>query len=202
VLWTSVCLVCLACSAERHASDSDITREQHEGRRATSTAHHAVEQVLRISLPADTEILLFERESGLDDMLRAKIEMSRTSYLTLAQRLPVPVASMTRGAGRLSADNGAWNPRSTPHLISGQVARAEGRYLNVGVAESSERVTLFIVEHGTLTIRAGRTRSRAPRPAMRQLTGDAASRRGGRSRQPVKHRGSQYRAGLLGELQQ
>jgi|GEM_PF-5825914 len=114
-----------------------------------STDKDAIEKVLGFVLPDDATVLLIERESGIDDMLRAKVEMSRVSFMSLAPRLPVPMTSMTRGPGRLSADKGDWNPRGTPGVKSGQVALAAGRYLNIGVAESSERVTLFVLEHGT-----------------------------------------------------
>lgn len=111
--------------------------------------NEVVTKVLGFALPADAKIVLIERESGIDDMLRVKVEMSRASFTEVAQHLPVPATRMTRGAGRLSADKGEWNPRATPGVKSGQIARAEGRYLNIGVAESNDRVTLFVMEHGT-----------------------------------------------------
>lgn len=109
----------------------------------------AIEKVLGFDLPESAQILMLDRQVGIDDMLRAKIEMPRSSFDAVAQRLPVPLDGMSSGPGRLSADKGLWNPRSTPHIKSGQVARPGGRFVNIGVAQSDERVTLFVVEHGT-----------------------------------------------------
>jgi hypothetical protein len=109
----------------------------------------AIENVLGFDLPESAQILLVDREAGMDDMLRAKIEMPRSSFDALAHRLPVPLHQMNSGPGRLSADKGLWNPRSTQHIKSGQAARPGGRFVNIGVAQSDQRVTLFVVDHGT-----------------------------------------------------
>lgn len=115
----------------------------------TSSDKTAIESVLGFPLPNDARVLLLERESGLDDMLRAKIEIPRSSFNGVAPSLPVQLNAMRRGPGRLGADHGSWNPRSEQDLRTGQVGRPGGRFLNLGFVESNDHVTLFVMEHGT-----------------------------------------------------
>lgn len=115
----------------------------------TFSDRRAIEKVLGFALPADARLILVERSSGLDDMLRAKIELSASSFDALAQTLPMSLDAMTPGPGRLGSDKGLWNPRATPGIKAGQIARPGGRYLNIGVAADNGRVALFMMEHGT-----------------------------------------------------
>jgi hypothetical protein len=109
-----------------------------------------LEKELGFALPADARVLLVEQESGMDDMVRAKLQMSEAAFEQLEPSLPVRADAMTRGAGRLGTDKGEWNPHATPGLRSGQAPLPGSRYMNVGVARGDGgQVTVFIMSHGT-----------------------------------------------------
>jgi hypothetical protein len=108
-----------------------------------------LEKEVGIPLPADTRVLWVERQSGMDDMVRTKLQMSRRAFATLADKLPVKPKDLRPGAGRLGTDREGWDPHATPGLRSGQAALDDGRYLNVGVADDGATVTVFLMNHGT-----------------------------------------------------
>ena len=125
----------LVCCTSSKRMDTDIASLSHE---------------LMVPLPSDARVLGVERQSGLDDMVRAKVEMSRAAFDRILAQLPMARASFSRGKGRLGADHGFWNPGATPDIRYAQAPLAEGRVLHVGYADSShDRVVLFIVNHGT-----------------------------------------------------
>lgn len=106
----------------------------------------ALAKELGVVLPPHTTILGVERESGMDDRVRAKLLLSPTAV----DQLPVSADQLSRGAGRLGVDRGFWNPNTTPGIHSGQVPLSNGRFLNVGVADGQgDEKIVFLVNHGT-----------------------------------------------------
>jgi hypothetical protein len=105
---------------------------------------------LGMPLPAATRVIMVERQSGIDGLVRAKLRMDEASFQQLAPRLPIKLEDLRPGPGRLGTDEGAWDPHATPGLRSAQAQLPGARYLNLGVAEDAQgEVTLFVVQHGT-----------------------------------------------------
>jgi len=107
------------------------------------------EDALHLSLPKSARVVWMEQMPGLDDMIRAKIELDRTDLVSLLQQLDVDLDELRPGASRLGADKGQWNPRSIPAIRSVQLALPNSHFRNVGVVESGQHVTLFVMQHGT-----------------------------------------------------
>lgn len=152
---STLMFVLLACSVLAGASctpgGSGRSDDERTGRGAEETpqALAVLRPLLGGDLPRSMRVLHFEQQSGVDDMLRAKLQMSRSDFESIAPRLPVTLDSMSQGAGRLGADTGAWDPHKTGGIRSGQAALGGARFINVGVAEHGDLVTLFVMEHGT-----------------------------------------------------
>jgi hypothetical protein len=105
---------------------------------------------LQVSLPNGTRILGVDRESGIDDMVRAKLEVSREDFDELMASIPLMADKFIAGAGRLGSDGGFWNPRATPGIRYAQRRLPGGRALHVGYADAGQgRVVLFLINHGT-----------------------------------------------------
>jgi hypothetical protein len=109
----------------------------------------ALGQELGVSLPPDAKIVGVDRQAGMDDMIRAKVELSPGSFASIADQLPVKGEQLTRGPGRLGADHEFWNPHATPGVRSGQVQLPGARVLHIGLAEYPDKVVLFVLNHGT-----------------------------------------------------
>lgn len=140
-------LVVLGCSGR---SDGESLDGRSTGDQAAASATRmAVERLLGSPLPKTAKVVVYEQQSGMDDMQRVRLDLSKSDYADIAARLPVSADAMSPGAGRLGADRGRWDPHATKGIRSGQSALAGGRFVNVGVAEHGDRVTLFIMEHGT-----------------------------------------------------
>lgn len=110
----------------------------------------ALSRELMVELPKGTRVLGVERQHGLDDMTRAKIELGRNEFEPLLLRLPMARDTFSKGKSRLGADSGFWNPGATPGIRYAQSPLPEGRALHVGYAANSPgTVVIFIVNHGT-----------------------------------------------------
>lgn len=118
--------------------------------RSTSVDLDALSRDLQITLPKDVRVLGLSRESGIDDMVRAKLEVSREEFEQMRSSLPMTLEGFRPGAGRLGADSGFWAPHATPGIRYAQVRLPEGRALHIGYAETGQgRVVLFVMNHGT-----------------------------------------------------
>lgn len=105
---------------------------------------------LQLSLPKGTRVLGVDRESGIDDMVRAKVEVSRDDLAQMLAPLPLTTDKFRAGAGRLGSDGGFWNPHATPGIRYAQMRLSGGRALHVGYADAGQdRVVLFLMNHGT-----------------------------------------------------
>jgi hypothetical protein len=102
-----------------------------------------------VPIPPEAVVLGVDRQEGMDDMVRAKIEVSRSDFAKLAAALPMSEESFSRGPGRLGSDSGFWNPRSTSGVRSAQVVLPNGRALHVGFADGkADTVLVFVMNHG------------------------------------------------------
>lgn len=145
----SALLIFSGCSCER-GKPVDPIPTASESRAAEEPELRALSAELGISLPPGTRVLLLERQAGMDDLVRAKLQMSRAAFEQLSPRLPVKDPDLRPGAGRLGTDHERWDPHATAGLRSGQAPLAGARYLTLGVADGGgEQVTLFVVNHGT-----------------------------------------------------
>lgn len=108
-----------------------------------------LERELELSLPKGARVIYAERQSGSDPMVRATLDMTEIDFQALLGRLDISNDDLRPGAGRLGADRGEWTPHATPGIRSVQKPLKNARFLNLGASESGQRVTLFVMLHGT-----------------------------------------------------
>jgi hypothetical protein len=106
---------------------------------------------LDLTFPVSARLLGVERESGMDDMVRLKVEMNAADLAGFLERSPIDPASFRSGPrGFLGQDRGFWDPHRAAQLRTAQAIVAGHRALNIGVDETRAGVvTLYIVNHGT-----------------------------------------------------
>jgi hypothetical protein len=130
----AVTTVAAGCSAER----------------STTLDLGSLSRELQVSLPIRTRILGVDRESGIDDMVRAKLEVSHQEFDQILASLPLTTDTFRATAGRLGSDAGFWNPHATQGIRYAQTRLPGGRALHVGYADAGQgRVVLFLMNHGT-----------------------------------------------------
>jgi hypothetical protein len=118
--------------------------------RSTSVDLDALSRELQVALPKNTRVLGVNREHGIDDMVRAKIEVSRDDFNQMLSSLSLTLDKFRSGVGRLGADAGFWDPHATPGVRYAHTRLSGGRALHVGYAETGQaRVLLFVMNHGT-----------------------------------------------------
>jgi hypothetical protein len=107
---------------------------------------------LTLAFPPGTRLVGVLRDSGMDDSVRAKLEMDGADFPKFLASTSIRVESLVPGAGgRMGPDRDFWDPHRAKGLRTAQVIRPgeEHRVLNVGVAEAgSGLVAVYIVEHG------------------------------------------------------
>lgn len=149
VALSSVLLYFLGCSCEREKAMKRIPTTT-QAPTAPEPDLHSLAAELGIPLPPDTRVLWLERQAGVDDLVRAKLQMSRSAFEQLSLQLPIQDKDLRAGSGRLGTDHGGWDPHATGGLRSGQAPLAGARYLTLGVAADGDgQVTLFVVNYGT-----------------------------------------------------
>ena len=105
---------------------------------------------LGMSLPASIRVLGVERQEGMDDIVRAKLEMPRAVFEANAKSLPLEPSKLRPGVGRLGTDRGFWNPGHYQDIRSGSAMREGARAFHLGIASRpDDTVVVFIVSHGT-----------------------------------------------------
>ena len=104
---------------------------------------------LKLTFPASTRLVGVDREEGMDDRVRVKVEMSPSDVTAFLGQTPIEPSSFRPGArGRLGSDSGFWDPSRASKLRTASVAR-DNRVLNIGLDETRPDVTaVFIVDHG------------------------------------------------------
>ncbi len=134
-------LICACKTRGDQMTDSRTT--------TTTLADLAPELGLRFS-PA-TRLLLVDRQSGIDDLLRVKVEMPSSDWPSFLASSPVKPEAFRAGArGMLGSDKGDWDPHAAKQLRTGQAIVHNNRALNLGVDDGrAGAVVVYIVSHGT-----------------------------------------------------
>jgi hypothetical protein len=132
----------LCCSKGCHGTQSN-----RESTQSSSQLGHE----LGLSFPPSTRVLGVRRESGIDDAVLAKIEISKNEFQAFFAKTPIDPAAMRPGTGGfLGSDVDFWDPHKAPALKTGQGKSAAGRVLSIGVDESRpDIVVLYIMEFST-----------------------------------------------------
>jgi hypothetical protein len=80
------------------------------------------------------------RESGLDDMVRFKLEIDPHDLASFLATSPVPPEAFAPGAGGLlGPDQAFWDPSRAARLRTGQVVQKNQRALNIGIDDGHPR---------------------------------------------------------------
>ena len=138
----------LSCRAdEMHGKERASTLSEQQNAMAVSRTE--LQQQLGFTVPEEARIVWRDQQQGIDSMIRVKLEMSRSTFNALAQEIPLLEQDLRPGAGRLGRDKGDWNPHSVPGIRSTQLSLPDARFMNVGVAEMNDVVTVFIMCHET-----------------------------------------------------
>ena len=112
----------------------------------------ALGKELDLVFPPSTRLIGVRRSpGGMDDAIRVKLELSPAELPSLLTQTKIAAESFRPGTrGMLGSDGDFWDPHASASIETGQVKRADGRVLNVGVDEGREGVAvLYVVEHGT-----------------------------------------------------
>lgn len=108
---------------------------------------------LSVSFPPSTQLVGVQRYNGMDDLIAVKVTMARTEWPQFLASTALTESQLISGeVGLLGPDEGFWDPNRHADLRTGQTAPAGDptRALNIGVAaESTERVAVYVVNHGT-----------------------------------------------------
>lgn len=104
---------------------------------------------LKLTFPPSTRLIGVDREQGMDDRVRVKVEMNPADVETFIAQIAAEPSSFRPGArGRLGMDKGFWDPGKASKLRTWSGPR-EHRVLNIGIDETRTDVTcLFILDHG------------------------------------------------------
>jgi hypothetical protein len=129
-----------------HPGDSVDSREK--GRFTTMDIQHLGTR-LGISLPPGTRILGVTSESGIDELLRAKLEMPIASLEKFLASTGIPHFE-TVGPDFLGPDEGFWDPHRAKGLRCGDVQLPGSRFLTIAVDESRPGVAVvYAMNNGT-----------------------------------------------------
>jgi hypothetical protein len=143
----SVCLfTCCLFAAIACRSEKDFTTKSQE---QSTNDLKFLSKELGVPIPADAKVLGVHRESGMDDLTCAKFLITRQAFVHVAAILPVRPEAFRPGVGRLGSDFDFWNPHATPGLRWAQAPLPDARSLTIGIADSTDGVILFLVNHGT-----------------------------------------------------
>jgi hypothetical protein len=129
--------------------------ESREGRlSARNEAPESLSQLsqeLGLQFPPSTRVLGVLRSNGMDDAVRVKLEVAASEFPSFFERTQINGAGLRPGTrGMLGPDKDFWDPHQSQSLRTGQVARPNGRFLNLGFDDSrGDSVIAYLMEHGT-----------------------------------------------------
>jgi hypothetical protein len=129
----------------------------NKGGKSMNANHEASESIsvlgkeLGLAFPPSTRIVGVRRESGIDDMVQAKLEIGKEEFPGFFAKTPIDRSAMRPGTGGfLGSDVDFWDPHKSPALKTGQAQRAGQRALNIGVDESrAVAVVVYVMQYGT-----------------------------------------------------
>jgi hypothetical protein len=118
-------------------------------RQAPSDSLGSIARELKLTFPASTRLVGVDREQGMDDRIRVKVEMTPADVAAFLGQTSIEPSSFRPGArGRLGLDSGFWDPSRAANLRTASVER-DNRVLNIGLDETHPDATaVFIVDHG------------------------------------------------------
>jgi hypothetical protein len=122
------------------------------GESATRESRTEIDELgkrLSIELPAGTQIVHVETESGLDDAIFAKLRIPAARADEFVQSLRV-TEFQTGAADLFGQDRGPWDPHRAKGLRVGDVPLASTRGLVVGIDDGSTgALMVYVMNHGT-----------------------------------------------------
>jgi hypothetical protein len=129
-----------------HRADSADSREKD---RAATMDISRLGTRLGISLPPGTRILGVTAESGIDDLLRAKLEMPIASLEKFLASTGIPHFEHVE-PDFLGPDEGFWDPHRAKGLRCGDVQLPGSRFLTIAVDESRPGIAvIYAMNNGT-----------------------------------------------------
>jgi hypothetical protein len=104
-----------------------------------------------LKFPSSARLIGVGRESGIDDMVRFKVELDPHDLAAFIATSPVPPEAFEPGPGGLLGPHQAfWDPSRAVRLRTGQAILKNQRALNIGIDDGRpEVVVLYVVNHGT-----------------------------------------------------
>jgi len=108
----------LACN-RLHRKDRDVTKADNEASRAATTLPGLAREV-GLKFPGSARLIGVGRESGIDDMVRFKVELDRTTSPRSLRRLPCHRKRSNLGPGVAGPDQAFWDPSRAVRLRTGQ----------------------------------------------------------------------------------
>jgi hypothetical protein len=125
------------------------TKETVTNRPTESVSLGDLSRELKLTFPPSTRLVGVDREQGMDDRIRVKVEMNSADVEAFLAQTSIAPSSFRSGArGRLGLDSDFWDPSKASKLRTSSGLR-EHRVLNIGIDETRPDVTaLFIVDHG------------------------------------------------------
>ena len=119
------------------------------GERVESLA--ALSTELGLQFPPSTHLVGVRRASGMDDIVRVKLELQLDELPSLVEQTRIHPDDFHPGTrGMLGPDRDFWDPHQRPAIRTGQTKRPGARALNLGIDDSGpDRAIVYLVEHGT-----------------------------------------------------
>ena len=104
---------------------------------------------LGVRLPEGTRVLGVDSETGIDDLVRAKVEISKAHLTSFLATTAIPRFEQV-DADILGPDREFWDPHKASNLRVGDVQLPNARFLVVAIDEGRPQVAvLYLINHGT-----------------------------------------------------
>ncbi|MDB4972855.1 MAG: hypothetical protein JWN48_1196 [Myxococcaceae bacterium] len=101
-----------------------------------------------LAFPAGTRLLGVHRESGIDDLLAVKVELSERHLDSLLHGSSLAQEQLQPSSGSVCTD--VWQEKRLTGLRTAQASLPDARVLDVGVRpEGNGVITVFIANFGT-----------------------------------------------------
>lgn len=136
----------LAVGPGCHRKDRDVTKASDE-----ATTLPGLAREVGLKFPSSARLIGVGRESGIDDMVRFKVEIDPHDLAAFLATSPVAPEAFEPGAGGLlGPDQAFWDPSHAVRLRTGQAVLKNQRALNIGIDDGRPQVVvLYVVNHGT-----------------------------------------------------
>ena len=109
-----------------------------------------LEQAIGITFPEGTRLVRYERVTGSDALVRAKLVFTPSQWAEFIRGRFDASTFEEEQRYLLGTNVDWWNPRDPKHLPTAQIRLPEAKVLDVGVDRSNPKEFLvFLVWHGT-----------------------------------------------------